>query len=217
MDSTDQGSNTRKSETDGQQQNENNEEHNVNKASSHTQSLNDLVDELLDDQTIDAKDEPIEVESDSNFMNAPEDPTENQNEVIEESTSILRIVDETVLESPKKKRTESRSPKKLPRKHDPPKSMSNDVTVCDEDGLEYKKPPMSPELLIAIAVRNLDPHKDAGASCTDIVGFLSIHFPYFSDNFEECKVSYILMKIGEKSNLDDAGNGSSRMRHELKF
>merc|ERR1711936_1422564 len=43
----------------------------------------------------------------------------------------------------------------------------------------YLKPPVSPELMIAIAVRNLDPQKVVGASCSDIVAFLSLHFPYF--------------------------------------
>ena len=26
-----------------------------------------------------------------------------------------------------------------------------------------------------------------GASCSDIVAFLSLHFPYFTENYEECK------------------------------
>ena len=51
----------------------------------------------------------------------------------------------------------------------------------------YLKPPMSPELMIAIAVRNLDPTKNVGASCTDIVAFISLHFPYYTDHLEECK------------------------------
>ena len=54
----------------------------------------------------------------------------------------------------------------------------------------YLKPPVSPELMIAIAVRNLDPQKVVGASCSDIVAFLSLHFPYFTDNYQECKVSH---------------------------
>ena len=54
----------------------------------------------------------------------------------------------------------------------------------------YLKPPVSPELMIAIAVRNLDPQKVVGASCSDIVAFLSLHFPYFTDNYQECKVRH---------------------------
>ena len=75
-------------------------------------------------------------------------------------------------------------------------------TEVKQEGTWYCKPPMSPELLIAIAVRNLDPHKEVscqyvnsiltvekvGASCSDIVAFISLHFPYFNNNYEECKV-----------------------------
>ena len=35
-----------------------------------------------------------------------------------------------------------------------------EVEVKEENATWYNKPPMSPELLIAIAVRNLDPHKE---------------------------------------------------------
>ena len=59
-----------------------------------------------------------------------------------------------------------------------------------ELNLVYLKPPMSLELMIAIAVRNLDPQKVVGASCSDIVAFLCLHFPYFTDNYQECKVSH---------------------------
>ena len=80
-------------------------------------------------------------------------------------------------------------------------------TEVKQEGTWYCKPPMSPELLIAIAVRNLDPHKEVschcsssqqssfflvekvGASCSDIVAFISLHFPYFNNNYEECKES----------------------------
>ena len=81
----------------------------------------------------------------------------------------------------------------------PPQTVDNKTKV-------YLKPPMSPELMIAIAVRNLDPNKEVhskfedankqlflsniyqvGASCSDIVAFLSLHFPYFTENYEECK------------------------------
>ena len=57
----------------------------------------------------------------------------------------------------------------------------------------YLKPPMSPELMIAIAVRNLDPQKVVGASCSDIVAFLCLLFPYFSENYQECKVVIVII------------------------
>ena len=69
-------------------------------------------------------------------------------------------------------------------------STSTSVITTTEDTKTklYLKPPMSPELMIAIAVRNLDPGKVVGASCSDIVAFLCLHFPYFTDNYLECKV-----------------------------
>ena len=67
-------------------------------------------------------------------------------------------------------------------------SSSQDLLSVDTKTKVYLKPPMSPELMIAIAVRNLDPQKVAGASCSDIVAFLCLHFPYFTDNYLECKV-----------------------------
>ena len=38
-------------------------------------------------------------------------------------------------------------------------------TEVKQEGTWYCKPPMSPELLIAIAVRNLDPHKEVSCHC----------------------------------------------------
>ena len=67
-------------------------------------------------------------------------------------------------------------------------STSTATTLEDTKTKLYLKPPMSPELMIAIAVRNLDPGKVVGASCSDIVAFLCLHFPYFTDNYLECKV-----------------------------
>ena len=83
----------------------------------------------------------------------------------------------------------SRSTKTSPKKRKG--KGSKESPESKEDDYEYIKPPMSPELLIAIAVINLDPDRDAGASCTDIVAFLSIHFPYFSTHYDECKVGFI--------------------------
>ena len=74
-------------------------------------------------------------------------------------------------------------------------SSSQDLLSVDSKTKVYLKPPMSPELMIAIAVRNLDPQKVAGASCSDIVAFLCLHFPYFSDNYQECKVGLIIITI----------------------
>ena len=72
-------------------------------------------------------------------------------------------------------------------------------TMEDTKTKLYLKPPMSPELMIAIAVRNLDPGKVVGASCSDIVAFLCLHFPYFTDNYLECKVTVRYFMINHDS------------------
>ena len=51
----------------------------------------------------------------------------------------------------------------------------------------FPKPPLPSDVLIALAVRNLDPSNDFGTTETDIVSFLAIHFPYYNRNIEECK------------------------------
>ena len=102
--------------------------------------------------------------------------------------------------------TETRPLRKTGGGEDQPAAGDEDVEMeVKQEGTWYCKPPMSPELLIAIAVRNLDPHKEVschcsssqqssfflkkvGASCSDIVAFISLHFPYFNNNYEECKV-----------------------------
>merc|ERR1719458_2146914 len=77
----------------------------------------------------------------------------------------------------------------------------------------YLKPPMSPELMIAIAVRNLDPNKEVGASCSDIVAFLSLHFPYFTNNYEECK-DMVRRECGMSSGFE-SGRENFQMRAEI--
>jgi len=82
-----------------------------------------------------------------------------------------------------------------------------------QEGTWYSKPPMSPELLIAIAVRNLDPHKEVGASCHDIVAFISLHFPYFNNNYEECK-DMVRRECGMSSGFE-SGRENFQMRAEI--
>ena len=77
----------------------------------------------------------------------------------------------------------------------------------------YLKPPMSPELMIAIAVRNLDPDKEVGAKCSDIVAFLCLHFPYFTDNYEECK-DMVRRECGMGSGFEN-GKENFQMKAEI--
>merc|ERR1712106_888177 len=51
----------------------------------------------------------------------------------------------------------------------------------------HPKPPLPSDVLIALSVRNLDPSNHFGASFNSIIAFLSLHFPYYNRNIEECK------------------------------
>ena len=152
-----------------------------NEESSIPDVNDELLNEILDDNSVEAKDEPIEMVEESR--------SGEQMEQSESSSMLMKLVDET---DTSEKNKNKKTPKRLQSNTSPPNKSAKSSKPQEKEGYEkdeYPKPPMSPELLIAIAVINLDPHKDAGASCTDIVAFLSIHFPYFSDHYEECKVS----------------------------
>ena len=126
----------------------------------------DLLDNLLND--------------DSNDSHNEKDSTSSRTEHnTSDSIGPMRLVDET--DTASETGSDIKSLKRS-KKH-------NKSKIIDNDEVSYAKPPLSAELLIAIAVRNLDPFKETGASCNDIVAFLSIHFPYFKDHHEECKVS----------------------------
>ena len=66
-----------------------------------------------------------------------------------------------------------------------PEQLFTNCNPCWEK--VYNKPPLPSDVLITLAVRNLDPDNHTGASFSSIVAFLSIHFPYFNRNIEECK------------------------------
>ena len=91
------------------------------------------------------------------------------------------------------------------------------ITTEDTKTKLYLKPPMSPELMIAIAVRNLDPGKVVGASCSDIVAFLCLHFPYFTDNYLECKVRLDHRQINSVRSNYFSGDGEERVRDGLRL
>ena len=165
---------------------------------------NDLNDEilsaLLEHNTIEAKDEPIEEEKETSESNGLEEDNDNEKENEEQtspkSSSAREVYEEKTgrdsTENPGAKvrtlRQTNKSSKKKGNRSNKQSKEKEVIENVDDGNITYSKPPMSPELLIAIAVRNLDPHKDVGANCTDIVAFLSLHFPYFNDHYEECKV-----------------------------
>ena len=51
----------------------------------------------------------------------------------------------------------------------------------------FLKPPLPTDVLIALAVKSLDPNNEFGTAESDIVSFLSIQFPYYNKNIDECK------------------------------
>jgi len=189
--------------------------------------LNDeLLNAILDHNSIEAKDEPLEIEStpitnDASIpspeeANRAEDDPESRN-----SSIIMKLVDETdtsekdKVNRPKIKEKSSKTANQSPKKKGvkPTKKNKEGYENGDEGEHTYSKPPMSPELLIAIAVRNLDPHKDVGASCTDIVAFLSLHFPYFNDHYDECK-DMVRRECGMSSSFE-SGRENFQMKAEI--
>merc|ERR1719319_1462096 len=46
---------------------------------------------------------------------------------------------------------------------------------------KFVRPPLPSDVLIALAVRNLDPENHYGAKFSSIQAFLSLHFPYFNE------------------------------------
>ena len=51
----------------------------------------------------------------------------------------------------------------------------------------FPKPTLPIDLMIAIAVKNIDPKQEIGATLDEVVNFVALHFPYFNRNIEECK------------------------------
>lgn len=67
----------------------------------------------------------------------------------------------------------------------------------------HPKPPLPSDVLIGLAVRNVDPHCRHGASFSHIIAFLSLHFPYYNRNTEECKenIRYHVMHSKQSKNI----------------
>eukprot|EP00090_Calanus_glacialis_P007449 TRINITY_DN15878_c0_g1_i2.p1 TRINITY_DN15878_c0_g1~~TRINITY_DN15878_c0_g1_i2.p1 ORF type:complete len:603 (-),score=178.26 TRINITY_DN15878_c0_g1_i2:5-1813(-) len=178
----------------------------------------DLLNSILDHTSVEAKDEPVETEDvspEGNFQ----DQENGHEEAPEQSLIVMKLVDETeTSEKPEVGKSETREKVSKPTKKSPKKkggkpskqAKDNDEKENEND---YGKPPMSPELLIAIAVRNLDPHKDVGASCTDIVAFISLHFPYFNDHCDECK-DMVRRECGMSSSFE-SGKENFQMKAEI--
>ena len=77
----------------------------------------------------------------------------------------------------------------------------------------HPKPPLPSDVLIALSVRNLDPSNHFGASFNNIIAFLSLHFPYFNRNVEECK--QMVRKAYDMNTRDETGKENFRIKGTL--
>jgi len=77
----------------------------------------------------------------------------------------------------------------------------------------HPKPPLPSDVLIALSVRNLDPSNHFGASFNSIIAFLSLHFPYFNRNVEECKE--MVRKAYDINTREETGKENFRIKNTL--
>ena len=77
---------------------------------------------------------------------------------------------------------------------------------------EYKRPPLDAESLIALAVKNIDPKNETGATFDEIISFITIIFPYFNQSQEECKA--MVLKVYNCTS-EDMAKGRFRLRPAL--
>jgi len=69
------------------------------------------------------------------------------------------------------------------------------------------------DVLIALAVRNLDPNNHYGASFKSIIAFLTLHFPYFNRNVEECKD--MVRRAYDINSKEETGKENFRIKSSL--
>lgn len=60
-------------------------------------------------------------------------------------------------------------------------------TINPHVGKDHPRPVLPSDVLIALAVRNLDPNNYYGVSFNNIISFLTLHFPYYNRHAEECR------------------------------
>jgi len=77
----------------------------------------------------------------------------------------------------------------------------------------HPKPPLPSDVLIALSVRNLDPSNHCGASFNSIIAFLSLHFPYYNRNVEECKE--MVRKAYDINTREETGKENFRIKNTL--
>ena len=126
---------------------------------------------------------------------------EDKEEAILEETLLSEYSNDHVTETDLDIKQEDVDPSEIPPTETPPsKNISSncmtEVFIKPEELIstlnpnldrEFSKPPLPSDVLIALAVRNLDPNNEHGVTFSKIAAFLSLHFPYYNRNYEECK------------------------------
>ena len=76
----------------------------------------------------------------------------------------------------------------------------------------YEKPELSAESLVGLSLKFLDPLNKSGATYQEILAFITIIFPYYSDNIEECR--QMIYEV-YNCNPDDSTNSRVRLKPEI--
>ena len=99
----------------------------------------------------------------------------------------------------------------------PDKRASSTVRLASKDGKSSKKsfskPPLPSDVMIALAVRNLDPENHYGAKFASIQAFLSLIFPYFNEQRLECRE--MIRRAYDVNAKEETGKENFRIKGSL--
>ena len=99
----------------------------------------------------------------------------------------------------------------------PEKRASSTVRLPSKDGKSSKKsfskPPLPSDVMIALAVRNLDPENHYGAKFASIQAFLSLIFPYFNEQRLECRE--MIRRAYDVNAKEETGKENFRIKGSL--
>ena len=76
----------------------------------------------------------------------------------------------------------------------------------------YEPPSLDAESLVALSIKFYDPNNKSGATYQEILAFLTIIFPYYGDNMDQCRA--MILKV-YNCNPDDMGNTRARLKPNL--
>jgi len=90
-----------------------------------------------------------------------------------------------------------------------------ELISCSNPNLDrnFPKPPLPSDVLIALAVRNLDPSNYYGAGFSSIIAFITLHFPYYNRNLEECKE--MVRRAYDVNTREETGKENFRIKGAL--